>query len=168
MSIEMNEKIKWKGKIIIKKIRNGKIISHRVEYNLITNLGLDELLKSFYTVDDMHYRYLAIGTGNTAAAANDTTLETEIYRTPIITQTKTGTGELTSRAILLETEPWDEVPPPAGYQCTIKEIGYFGGWQATITPDSGILIARLVLTTPEDKYDNEQVVFTRVDSIERG
>ena len=168
----IKDKIKWIGKVNIIKIRNGKIIKDYTINNLITNLGLNEIIKSMYSIPNMTYKYVAIGDDNTPAAAGDTTLGNEIFRTPILTQTVTGTGQLTSRSVLLDTEPFDAVPPPPGYQCTISEIGFFAGssalaWNGGAGIDTGTLIARLVLTTPEDKYDNEQIAITRIDSIER-
>ena len=164
----IKDKIKWTGKVImIKKIGN-QVVKKRVFYNLITNLGLNEIIKSLYGESDLKLKYLAIGDDDTAAQASDTTLGNEIFRAPIITQTVSGTGELTSRSIILDSEPFDAVGPDPGFQCTIKEIGFFAGVDAISTTDSGTLIARLILDTPEEKYDNEQLAFTRVDSIERG
>lgn len=164
----IKDKIKWTGKVtMIKKIGN-KIVKKRVFCNIITNLALNEIIKSLYGESSMNLKYLAIGDDDTAAQASDTQLGNEFFRAPIITQTVSGTGELTSRSIMLDSEPFDAVGPAPGFQCTIKEIGFFGGFDAISTQDSGTLIARLVLATPEDKYDNEQIAFTRVDSIERG
>lgn len=163
----INEKWGWIGRVYILRKKGDKVVSQRLVYNLITNLGLNEIIKSLYSIPDMNLKYLAIGDDNTAAQASDTELGNELFRTPIITQTVTGTGELTSRAILLDTEPFAAVPPPAGFQCNIKEIGFFGGLEATSVANSGTLISRIVLSSPEAKYDNEQIAFTRVDSIER-
>jgi hypothetical protein len=162
------EKYGWTGKVIIEKIRDNKIVSKKTIYNLITNLALNEIVKSLYYEPDMKLRYLAIGDDNTPAAASDEQLGNEIFRTPIISQTITGTGEVTSRAIILDTEPFAAVPPPVGFQCNIKEIGFFGGTSATSTIGTGTLISRIVLSPLEAKYDNEQIAFTRVDTIERG
>lgn len=164
----MIEKWGWKGKVTIIKKRNNKIISSNTIYNLITNLGLNEIVKSLYSSPDMRLKYVAIGDDNTPANAADTTLGNEIFRTPVITQTVSGTGEVTSRAIILDSEPFAAVPPPVSFQCNIREIGFFGGESASSAVDSGLLISRIVLTTPEAKYDNEQISFTRVDEIGRG
>lgn len=166
--LTVKEKMGWIGKIILTKIRNGKIIKEYEFFNLITNLALNEIVKSLYSVPDMQLMYLAIGDDDTASQASDTTLGNEIYRTPIISKLSSGTGECTSRAILLDTEPFAATIPATGFQMTIKEIGFFAGTLATSTADSGTLISRIILSTPEDKYDNEQIAFTRVDSIERG
>lgn len=163
-----SEKYGWTGKVIIEKIKNNKVISKKTIYNLITNLALNEIIKSLYYESDMKLRYLAIGDDNTPASASDTQLGNEFFRTPIISQTVTGTGEVTSRAIMLDTEPFAAVPPPVGFQCNINEIGFFGGTSATSVIGSGTLISRIVLSPLEAKYDNEQIAFTRVDSIERG
>lgn len=169
----MKEGLRWRGRVTILKKRGDKVISKKVIYNLITNVALNEIIKAFYSDPDMQLKYLAIGTGNTAAAAGDTTLETEIFRTPILTKYVSGTGELTSRAVLLDTDPFEAPAPPSHDQCIIKEIGFFAGttampWNDGAGIDTGTLISRIVLTSPETKADNEQIQFSREDLIERG
>ena len=158
----------WIGKVKIDHVKNNKIIKTKTIFNMITNNALNEILKALYNETNLQLAYLAIGDDDTAAAASDTELGNEIYRTPIISKLKTGTGELTSRAILLDTEPYEAPSPPSHDQCTIKEIGFFAGTDATTTIDSGLLLSRIVLTTPETKQDNEQIQFTRTDTFERG
>ena len=167
--MNFKESLGWNGKVYItkKNIKTKEIISQKLYYNMIMNEALNELIKSVYSTANMDLKYLGIGTGSTAVTSSDTQLDTEVYRIPIITQYVSGTGQVTSRAILLDSEPWTAIPPPTGYQLDITEIGFFGGVNATTILNSGLLVSRIVLTTPEQKLDNEQITFTRIDSINR-
>jgi len=74
-----NEGIKVKGFIEMKVIRDGKVITSQKIQNLITNAGLAGLSSRINgSGAEAAFTYLAVGTGTTAAAAGDTTLETEI------------------------------------------------------------------------------------------
>lgn len=162
---------KWIGKVNINIIKDNKIIRNKTYYNLITNSALNEIIKALYDYPDLQLKHLAIGTDSTAAAASDTQLGSEIYRTPIISQYVSGTGELTSRAILLPDEPFDAPSPPSHVQCTIREIGFFAGsdskdWNEGTGINSGLLVSRIIIN--ETKSDNEQMNFTRTDKQERG
>jgi hypothetical protein len=169
--MNIKEVSNWIGKLKIETIKNNSIIRVNKYKNLITNNALNEIIKSLYSYPNMNLKYVAIGTDSTAAAATDETLGAEIYRTPIISQYISGTGELTSRAILLPTEPFAAPSPPSHEQCTIREIGFFAGdeaedWNDGAGIDTGLLIARVIVN--ETKSDNEQVNITRIDSQERG
>ena len=169
---KIKERLRWQGKVIIEKFNNKKLISKKTIFNMITNNALNEIIKSLYNYPNMKLEYLAIGDDNTAVSASDVQLGNEIFRTPIITQSVTGTGELTSRAILLPDEPFAAPSPPSHDQCIIREIGFFAGtnaeeWNDGTGANTGLLISRIVLSSPETKADNEQINFTRVDSIER-
>jgi len=73
------ETIKIKGIIEIEHIRNGKVLSHKVIENTITNAGKAEVANLIGNVSSpTAFTYLAVGTGTTAASATDTTLEAEI------------------------------------------------------------------------------------------
>lgn len=166
--IRIKESLGWFGKVIIIRKKGDRIIKKRLVNNLITNLGLNEIVKSLYNNPDMILKYVAIGDDDTAPQSTNTQLGNEIFRTPIVTQTVSGTGEVTSRALIIDSEPFPAVGPDPGYQCDINEIGFFAGSSATGTINSGTLISRLVLSTTEEKYDNEQISIERIDSIERG
>lgn len=62
----------------------GRIIDTEEKTNLITNAGKVLVAKLLGNVDSVaYYRAIAIGTGTTAAAAGDTTLETENSRSAV-------------------------------------------------------------------------------------
>lgn len=146
-----------------------KILKYIKKDNLIMNAALDELIKSMYNPNsDMQLKYIAIGDDNTAAAASQTTLESETYRVPIITKIRSGTGEFYVRAILKDYQPEDG----AGIT-TIKEVGTFAGsnanqWNDGGGANSGLMISRIVLTTPESKTDDEEIELKWTYEIARG
>lgn len=73
------ETMRIRGIIEIEHIRNGKVLSHKVIENTITNTGKAEIANLAGNVSSpTAFTYLAVGTGTTAASATDTTLQTEI------------------------------------------------------------------------------------------
>jgi hypothetical protein len=165
----MNNVFKWKGQLNIKKYNNGQLIKDYNINNRIMNNGLDELLKALYTNStNLVLKHIAIGDSDTAGNDTDTTLYNEFYRVPVLTLLKSGTGVLQSYAVLLDTEP-----TALSGICTIKEIGFFAGstsynWDNGNGKNTGIMIARLVLASPESKTATEQIDFTRTDTFSRG
>ncbi|MEN8907890.1 MAG: hypothetical protein ABF289_18215 [Clostridiales bacterium] len=167
---ELNNKFGWSGEytIIKKNVVTGKIIKVINVKNLITNLGLDEIIKALSSGIDMQLAYLAIGDSSLAEAASQTTLDNEIFRVPILAKTKTGTGQLQSTALLLADEP--DYAPYNGV-CTVREIGIFCGsaaltWNGGAGKDTGLMISRIVITA-EAKVATEEFQFTRTDLFSR-
>jgi len=106
---------------------------------------------------DLQIYYLALGTGNTAITDTDTTLDTEIFRTPLaVATTDVGTGEILNEFIVLDTEAVGN----------IEEIGIFGGSTATAAADSGTLISRILWS--KVKSNSEEITFRRTDKVVRG
>jgi hypothetical protein len=105
---------------------------------------------------DIEIFYLALGTGNTAVTDTDTTLDTEIFRTPISVQTDVDTGEILTEFIVLDSEAVGN----------IEEIGIFGGSTATASADTGTLISRILWS--KIKTSSEEYTFRRTDKITRG
>lgn len=172
MRFEINEKYGWTGKVrIIKKdIKTNKIITNRVIFNRLMNLALDEVIKCFYGTGetDLILKHVAIGDDNTANLDTMTTLVNEVYRVPIVSKLKTGTGKVQSIGILLDTEP-----PDLSGIVTIKEIGFFCGsesinWNDGAGKDTGLMISRIVLSPVESKTATEQINFVREDEFSRG
>lgn len=159
--MENRDKFPIMGKIkLIKRNKHTrKIIKEKIIHNRIMDNALDEIIKTMYLVtnSDMYIKYIAIGDSDAAIANDQETLDNEIYRVPVITRLKIGTGEFRVRAILNDTQPED-----LSGACTIKEIGVFAGESATqwadgVGKDTGLMISRIVLTTPEAKTDDEEI-----------
>lgn len=78
----MEEKIRISGQKlnveIVARDKHGNVKDRRVLSNLITNAGLAEVAGLINGVTSGPFDYIAVGTGTTAAAAGNTTLETEI------------------------------------------------------------------------------------------
>lgn len=90
----MREKTILHGTVVIKHIRDGKVIDVRAGKNVVTNVGKAEIAglicadqAASYTAFD----YIAIGTGTTAASDTDTALEAEITSGGGERQNATGT-----------------------------------------------------------------------------
>lgn len=78
----MNDKLKKEGIITVEHIRNGKTLKKFTFKNIITNAGIAEFAKTAgYGLSGATMRYIGLGTGLTAVAAADTTLEGEITDT---------------------------------------------------------------------------------------
>ena len=172
MMIKIKENHGWVGKLrLIKKdMITGKIITNRLIFNRLMNSALNEVIKTLYGTGetDLLLKHVAIGDDDTANLDTMTTLVNEIYRVPIISKIKTGTGIITSTAILLDTEPTD-----LSGIVTIKEIGFFCGsqsinWTEGSGKDTGLMISRIVLDPVESKTATEQINFVREDEFTRG
>jgi hypothetical protein len=85
------------GLIEIDVIRNGKVVEHREIKNLITTAGKGEVTNLMGNVSSpAYFTYLAVGTGATAAAAGDTTLQTEITDSGLARAAATVTRQTTT------------------------------------------------------------------------
>lgn len=99
----MNEDLKKQGFITVEHIRNGKTIKKFNFKNIITNAGIAEFTKlAGNGLGGTPAGYIALGTGLTAVAATDTTLEGEISTNnlgraaaTVSVQTTTVTGDTT-------------------------------------------------------------------------
>lgn len=164
-----DERYGWIGKVQIQKRKNGIITKDYIIFNRIMNAAFDEIIKALYLPNpDMVLKYLAFGDSNVAVTNTDVKLGNELYRVPIISLLRTGTGKVQSRGVLLDTEP----TATAGVM-TIRELGWFVGttanaWNGGVGKDTGLLLSRIVLTAPEAKTDDEQIDVTRVDEFIRG
>lgn len=166
----------WIGKVKIVKtnVLTGKKTEQNI-FNRIMDDAFDELIKSLYSISNsnMYFKHIAIGDDNSANSDDMDSLVNEIYRVPVISRLRVGTGECESRGIILDTEPPDEdggSPDTSGY-ATIREIGFFAGsnslnWNSGAGKDSGLLVARVLVT--ENKTPTEQINITRTDQFVRG
>lgn len=77
--------------------------------------------------------YVSLGTGTNAPTQGDTQLQNEVFRKPVTALVTGATGEI---IINLYLGPNDAV------NVDIEEIGFWAGNSASLTPNSGILVAR--------------------------
>ena len=151
----MKSKISYTGRITVTTRHSDGRVEVEEFDNLITDLGLD-LLRDYLDGDETDGKldYMAVGTGAVAPANGDTALGSEQFRKAVTLQTKGTTGRLTTTTYL----------SPAECVFHIKELGWFV--QATDTPGSGVLIARVLYD--KDKTNLESIQVDRVDAFERG
>ena len=110
-----SERTKATGKVnIVVRDKNGKVKEDFTVPNLVVNTGLAFIASRMEGVDDAIMSHMAVGTDNTAAAAGNTTLGTELARVTLDSGTASGanmvytaefgagigTGSLTEAGIL--------------------------------------------------------------------
>lgn len=118
--------------------KTGKITHQFKKHNLAVNTGLYSIAARLAGLDIPANKkgtitYCALGTGTTAPAAGDTTLETEIFRKQVSVRSST-LGVARFRTFFNTSEAND----------TLKELGLFGD-DASATADSGTLFCRLAI-----------------------
>ena len=136
------------------------IIINKKYYETVKNRIMDTVLSQIIGIykgdsPNLEIFYLALGTGNTAITDTDTTLDTEIFRTPVTVQTDVDTGEILTTYTVLDTEAIGN----------LEEIGIFGGTSATVSADTGTLISRILWT--KIKSNSEEIEFRRTDKVVR-
>lgn len=152
--MQVVERLPWSGRVRI----TTRYLDGRVEVecldNLITNAGkslLRDVLQGI--VSDGQIKQVAWGSGDTAPAAGNEALGSELGRKQVTARTPGAAGVLTTTVYLA---PYDAV-------ASIKELGWFAGAAATDTPGSGVLVARVLWT--KSKTNLESVVVDRIDTI---
>jgi hypothetical protein len=79
----MEEGINIKGTILVELFGpDGKLKDRREVHNIVTNTGRQAIIDRLQGSTPAAAAFIAIGTGATAAAAADTTLQTEVARSP--------------------------------------------------------------------------------------
>lgn len=119
----------------IKKARGMDLETYRLEVpNLVTNVGKQFMARRITGEEGTGLTYLALGTGITAPAVNDTMLASESVR-KLLTECEQGDQNFYSSVYMLAS------------QCSfaIKEGGLFGGALATAAANSGAMLARFLL-----------------------
>lgn len=171
--MNINEIVKSFGEIhIIKKNTKTNQIKKIIKFNRITDVALNEMIRIYSGVCiNMVAAHVAFGDDDTAVSDSHESLQNEVFRVPVISRLKSGTGQYTTRAILLDTEP--DFSPYNG-EIEIKEMGFFVGpnslnWNDGVGKDTGIMLSRILLTgTDGDKTDDEELEITRIDTMGRG
>jgi len=147
---------KWRGHIKITTRHLQGHILDVVEFdNLIMTVGLNMLRDLFSgTISDGEIKYIALGTDNTAPAVGQTTLVAEVFRKQETSRSNLGDGILKTIHYIAPDEAI----------ANIREIGWFAGVDATLTPDSGIMVSRVLYS--RNKTNLESIQIERTDTIE--
>lgn len=111
----MQDSLKLKGRLSVTlTAADGSVKEQREFDNLIVNVGKNYLASAVLSSASTPFTHMAVGTGTTAAAVTDTTLQTELARLAFTTSSRTdnvvsisttfgagvGTGALTEAGIL--------------------------------------------------------------------
>ena len=122
----------------------------------ITNAGLNLLRDAINGVPvSTTVTYIAIGTSSTAPAATDTQLGAEVFRKR--TTAWANGGAFGEGLITMYLSPSDSGGT------VITEVGWFAGNTATMTPNSGIMIARALYS--HTHIVNQESIQFQLDSI---
>ncbi|NSW52213.1 MAG: hypothetical protein HPY85_06890 [Anaerolineae bacterium] len=116
--------------------QTGKLVAE--SQNLVVDDGIEFILDRMIGDESGSLAFLAIGTGNTAAANGQSTLATETERKAFSSQSRSGYA-IECRAFF----------PADDCSIEIEEVGIFGGSSASESADSGKLVSRALLN-----YDN--------------
>jgi hypothetical protein len=155
--------MEYKGQIGLK--GNVKIIVHKPDgsqecielANTYTKGWLNAIRNSWKNAGlaDLQIKYMAWGSSNTAESASHTKLIAEFGRKQITSQAEGLDGELVTTVY---------VSPEEGTETTIRELGWFGGEDATGTKDSGIMVARVRYSRTKTNLESLDIV--RTDRME--
>jgi len=156
----INEGMRMYGGYIFQAIDidTGEVVAEWSKKNLLMKINRDYRQAMIdgsygtkgYAIEDLEIKYIALGTGTTAATENDTQLETETFRKQFTSINTSGDNTTTVLSL-----------GPAEANFTIKEIGVFCGPAAAITPNSGNMISRV--NVDFEKTANIRFNIIRVD-----
>lgn len=130
--IDSNLQIKCNVDVIKENIVTGET---RVEnyHNKVVDVGLNEI-RNFLIGTPTEFTHFALGTGTTAVANGDTSLETETYRDTLTNRASIDTGKMQYEYFLDSTSANGDV---------ISEAGIFDA------SSGGNMLARVLLTAEE-------------------
>lgn len=152
MDNKIKEKTCLKGhyRFTIRDSKTGKIKRVKEYFNLIPTVGrtlIANNLTSSSPDNDPRINYVALGTGTTAPANNDTTLETETYRNTVASETNANNvAYITGFFNATENDG------------TYKEVGLFA--DATGVADSGILFSRVAIDITKSNTETLTIDYT--------
>lgn len=156
----MHNSTEWNGKweLIVSDLQGNIIERTGLKPNLIMDVGLD-MLRDFIngTVTDGEIKYIALGSSTTIPATNQSKLVAEQFRKAITSQTPlAGVGVLETLGYLSEAE---------GNSFKTEEIGWFAGVNASVTVDTGIMVARILYSRQKTALEVWSII--RVDAFNR-
>jgi len=111
--------------------------------NVVTNVGLAEIIKLVFNLGGTPFTYVGIGTGTTSESVTDTALQNELKRKPASVSQTTTT--VTNDTALLEAT-FSSADGITGTQ-NISEAGVFNA------SSGGVLLARKVFTAVPVNFD---------------
>lgn len=151
--MRMKEQTRLKGHWTIEVRVNGELRETIELDNQLTEAYRQAILNQLAgnTAVDLEIKYLAVGTDNTPATAQDTTLGAELFRSVPTARTVVGTYMQTYWVLTNEQG-----------NGSLKEIGVFAG-DATASPNTGTMISRIVISL--EKNDTMEVTFIRKDYV---
>lgn len=146
----------WHGDINLTIRRSGLVIARQHLRNVVTRLGRNALRDTLQGVGNPEITWVAVGSGSDPASDEDTLLQTEEFRKLVTSQTTLGIGQVLTTMYIAEGEANDFI---------IREVGWFSA--ATSTPNSGVLMARVVVDPFSGSQKNtlETLQIDRTDSI---
>lgn len=124
---------------------DGPVVERQTVKNLVVDSGLNLIRDRIATTASAYATHLAVGTGSTAVAANQTTLVTEVFRN-LLTQTITSTTKQAQFKLYLAANEANTN--------TLREIGLF------TAASGGTMICRALLASPITKNSSTTVTFT--------
>lgn len=151
--MRMKEQTRLKGHWTIEVRVNGELRETIELDNQLTEAYRQAILNQLAgnTAVDLEIKYLAVGTDNTPATAQDTTLGAELFRSVPTAKTVVGTYMQTYWVLTNEQA-----------NGSLREIGVFAG-DATASPNTGTMISRIVISL--EKNDTMEVTFIRKDYV---
>lgn len=157
MNIERGARWPWHGRIVIRVRRLGGREEVLELTNTITTVGRNLLRDALRgALSDVEVKYMALGTDSTAPGVGQTQLGAETFRKVITTAAAGATGESVLTCYL------------APYDCVgtvIAELGWFAGADATSTPNSGVMVARVLYSPSHTKTNLESIQIDRHDTL---
>lgn len=136
----------WRGDITVTVAGPDGLHVARIR-NRITNAGLDLLAAALSGVA-ADITYVAVGSNGADTLDSATQLGNEEYRKAVTVQSAPGTGVLDTTLVF---------GPDEANGFTIREIGWFAGAAATGTPDTGVLVARVLYERIKTNLESLQI-----------
>ena len=153
MSAIIGQPIEGLKEMIAKLNAITEIVSIKEYSNLVPTAGLeaisDHLANNSPTPSTLKINNVALGTGTTAPAAGDTTLETEVYRNNVASSTNSGAIAYVS-GFFSATEDDD----------TYREVGLFINGDGTGNPDTGTLFSRSAINITKSNTETLTIDYT--------
>lgn len=138
----------------------GRFVNELNMANMVVNGGLVALgTAAFDSGDSTKFTYIAVGSGNTAADATDTALETELTANGMARAA--GTYSQTTTSVANDTKVISHTFTASGASATIAETGVFSA------ASSGTMMNRFVLPSAITISDGSSIQITHEFQVAR-